>query len=145
MRSNTPISRIMATKYLAIEICDTLQTVYDLFQQYAIDHIPVTDKGKFIGLIKRATLKSIRPSLYKSTVVKKAMCKQAIFLSPENSITSALEVFKVNFFKTIPIVDKHSQLVGVLSPRHLKKSIFDRPKGIKINRISPTISNFNSL
>ena len=139
MRSFMPISRIMAKRFLHIDISDTLQTVYDLFQQYTIDYIPVTDNGKFIGMIKRATLNAVRPSLYNCTVAKSVISRQAIYLSPDTTINSAAEVFKSNAFKFIPVVDKHEQLVGIVKPGHLKKIFNTRPIGIKINKINPGI------
>mgnify|MGYP002624871146 CR=1 FL=1 len=138
MGNGTPISRIMATNILAIDICESLQSVYDLFQRYTIDDIPVTEKGILKGMISRSTLNCIRPSIYKSTSVGKIMSRQFIYLSSENPITTAMEIFKMNIFKLIPIVDKKQTLVGILTPQHLSFSSNIKNR----NRMSSEV-NFN--
>ena len=122
MGNCTPISRIMATKILAIDICESLQSVYDLFQKYTIiDHIPVIEKGILKGMVNRTMLESLCPSIDKSTTVGKIMSHQFVYLSAENPITNAAEIFRTNIFKLIPIVNKQQVLVGVVTPKELTK------------------------
>ena len=123
MGNCTPISRIMATKILAIDICESLQSVYDLFQKYTIiDHIPVIEKGILKGMVYRTMLDSICPSTDKSTAVSQIMSRQFVYLSTENPIAAAVEIFRSNIFNLIPIVDKSKILVGILTPQDLNKT-----------------------
>ena len=117
-----PISRFMATKVLAVEICETLQSVYDLFQLYTIDHIPVIEKGILKGMIARSTLNQVRPSIYNSTTVEKVMSRQFVFLAKESTLADAEELFNTKLFKFLPIVDGKQNLVGIITPQHLLKA-----------------------
>ena len=119
MGEGTPISRYMATKIIAVEICENLQTVFDLFQIYTINHIPVIEDGILKGIVNRVVFDDIRPSIYKTTTVDKIMTHQFVYLSSDNLVREAIEIFNTKIFDYIPIVDKNDILIGTLTPQQL--------------------------
>jgi CBS domain-containing protein len=119
MGEGTPISRYMANKIIAVDICENLQNVFDLFQIYTINHIPVTEDGILKGIVSRFMLDNIRPSIFKTTTVDKIMTNQFVYLSSDNLVREAIEIFNTKIFDYLPVVDKNNILIGTLTPQHL--------------------------
>jgi CBS domain-containing protein len=55
--------------------------------------------------------------------------RNIIYLSPENSIADAAEIFETEIFTEIPIVNSYRKLVGVLSKDDLFRLPMNFPNG----------------
>lgn len=56
MNTQEPVSAIMTKEVVTIEVKSSLDQARDLFQKNKIRHLPVTDKGKVIGILSQTDL-----------------------------------------------------------------------------------------
>ena len=56
MNTQSPVSEIMTKKVVTIDVNSSLDKARDLFKKNKIRHLPVTDKGKVIGILSQTDL-----------------------------------------------------------------------------------------
>ncbi len=57
------------------------------------------------------------------TLAIDAVIEKAITISPENTVSEALEIFKKANIRSLPVVDGNGDVVGLFGLRHLLKSL----------------------
>lgn len=124
----TPVSKLMSTDLITVNVKDTLTTVKDIFDKHNIHHLPVVEFKKIVGIVSKTDLlyflkgarnlseaeqqqNAIRLSFYN---VKDIMTTKLAKLAPEDTIGIAINVFKENRFHALPIV-KDEELMGILT------------------------------
>ena len=127
MNLKLPVSHIMTRKIISLSPNDNLQKVKDIFDTTKIHHIPILLSGQLIGMISKTDLlhflKGYSGSAYDklmdeirldSFLVKEVMTKGLAKLEPTDRIEVAIEVFKENLFRALPVVEGDF-LVGIVS------------------------------
>lgn len=127
MDLTAPISTIMSTELITVKPKDKLTVVKEILDNKRIHHVPVVDKEILVGLISKSDLKHFyrgkQQSEYDELLERtrlKNYCAEDIMtnglstLTADDSISSALELFKTNLFHSIPIVNK-DELVGIIT------------------------------
>ena len=127
MNVTITIANLMTKQLRTVEADDKLELVKKLMDEYSIHHIPVCDGDRIIGLISQTDLyfflKGIKSNSYQNMlndmrlrnyVAKEIMTTQLTTLKPDDTVMQALEIFRDNNFKAIPIVE-NERLVGILS------------------------------
>jgi len=124
----TPVSNLMSTNLITVNAKDTLTKVKEIFDTNNIHHLPVVDFKEIVGLISKTDLlyflkgaknlseaeqqqNAVRLSFYN---VKDIMTTKLAKLAPEDTVGTAITVFKENLFHALPIV-KNEELVGILT------------------------------
>jgi len=59
---------------------------------------------------------------------KEAMVEKVISIDPENTVKQAIELFEINNIRSLPVVDKDNNLLGVFGLRHLLTALL--PKSV---------------
>lgn len=122
-----PISDIMTKQVVTVSPEDTLESVNAIFSERSIHHLPVVEAGKLIGMLSKSDflffshasdndvyeefLEGMRRRNYR---VKDIMTGKLAKLEPTDRVNVALEVFKVNKFHALPVVDGDN-LVGIVT------------------------------
>ncbi len=127
MDLRTPISKIMTRKIISLGPNENMQKVKEIFDTTKIHHIPILEDDKLVGMISKTDLlhfvKGYSGSSYDkvmdeirldSFLVKEVMTKGLAKLEPTDKIEVAVEVFKENLFRALPIVEGDF-LVGIVS------------------------------
>ena len=113
-----PISDIMTTELITASPEDTIESIKDVFDDKGIHHLPVTVGGKLKGMVSKSDLllfsKSFDADVYdeflegirrKNYKVKDLMTTKLAKLEPSDRVNVALEVFRVNKFHALPVVE----------------------------------------
>lgn len=122
-----PVSEIMTTNLVTVSPNDSIDDVKAIFDKKSIHHIPVINQGDLVGMVSKSDYmlfshegdadiydKFIEEIRRKNYTVKDIMTTRLAKLEPDDKVNVALEVFRVNRFHALPVVDGTS-LVGILT------------------------------
>lgn len=137
-----PVSTIMTSKLYTVNSGDKLLKVKELFDEHAIHHVPVVRFKEIIGLISKTDLlyfmrgynvneedRFVNEARLRAFTAEEIMTKGVAKVSPHDRISVALEIFLVNRFHAIPVVE-NNELVGILTT-------FDIIKALSKENITP--------
>ncbi|MFN3908452.1 MAG: CBS domain-containing protein [Flavobacterium sp.] len=127
MKKHVPISSIMTTNVVKINISDDLTKAEHLFKKHHIRHIPVVSGNTIVGMLSYTDLLRISfvdavdvdadvvdVTVYNMFTVEQVMTKKLITISPETTIKEAAELLASHEFHALPVV--HDQLlVGIVT------------------------------
>lgn len=122
-----PISTIMTPNPICVGANETLAVVAKLFESHKIHHLPVVGEGKLVGMVSKSdflffkrgfgsneTEKLEEEVRLNNYVAKDIMTKGLAKLNPDDKINVALEVFKINMFHGLPVVEGE-RIVGIVT------------------------------
>jgi CBS domain-containing protein len=134
MTADMPVSRIMTAKVTTVSPTDTMDTVRQLLEKGGFHHLPVVEERRLVGLISYTDyLRLIRnvfsnnqearvnERILQATLVKDVMTEHLLCLSPNDTVETALRIFKANHFHSLPIVDEHMHLLGIVTTMDLMR------------------------
>lgn len=139
MDKSTPVSDIMTAHVLTVSPNDSMEKVQDIFEQHTIHHIPVVEHKKIAGIISRGDYLKIQHSftifntqdseayneiVMRSLLVKDVMTKQVATLFPDDTVEIAAGYFRENLFHALPVIDRDSNLVGIVTTYDLLNFAF---------------------
>lgn len=122
-----PISKIMTSDLVTLSPGDDLWMAKQLFDKHKIHHIPVVRYKDIVGIVSKSDVDlfyhgyskgkqaDIEKELLKDTRIDEIMQTGLAKLEPSDSIRTAIEVFKLNRFHALPIVEKKQGLVGIVT------------------------------
>ncbi len=116
---------------------DNLLVARDLFNAHHIHHIPVVRFRQIVGLLSKsdfdcyvAGMKGVhegagfRDEAAGHVKVEDLMTRRLAKLESDDRINVALEVFSLNRFHALPVVDK-DELVGIVTPFDVMKAMLN--------------------
>jgi acetoin utilization protein AcuB len=137
-----PVKTIMTTKLMTVNPEDKLTMVKEIFDTHAIHHIPVVRFKEIVGLISKTDLLHfmrgfnesqedhfVNEARLRAFTAEEIMTHGMAKLAPGDRISVALEIFLVNRFHAIPVVE-NEELVGIVTT-------FDIIKAIAGEKITP--------
>ncbi len=105
--------------YLSPE--NTLQDAEDLMHKYRISGVPITEKGKLVGIITNRDLKF--ESDY-SKKIKESMTSENLITAPVGiTLDEAKTILAKARKEKLPIVDKNGKLRGLITIKDIEKQI----------------------
>ena len=127
MNFQSPISEFMTKQVITVSPADTLVHVKEIFDKYSIHHLPVVDMRLIQGIIAKSDLlhflrgftgveddNLLDEARLRNYQAKDIMTKKMAKVDSTDRINVALEVFKINRFHALPVVDD-GELVGILT------------------------------
>jgi len=134
-----PISSIMTKKVIAVVPDDTLADVKKLFDDKKIHHLPVVRYKEIVGIISKSDFlhfmhgfkgndmdKFIDETRLLSWKAEEIMTKGLAKVDSSEPIRTALDVFLVNRFHAIPVVDGE-ELVGIITTLDIIDALAKEP------------------
>lgn len=134
-----PISTIMTAKLHTVNPDDSLMMVKEIFDNNKIHHIPVVRYKHIEGIVSKTDFlhflrgfktnemdKFIDETRLRSWKAEEIMTKGLAKVESTDPIRTALEVFLVNRFHAIPVVD-NDELVGIVTTFDVIRAIEDEP------------------
>ena len=131
MIHTTSIGQVMHTQVNTVKPHDTLLRVDEIFKNKPIHHLPVVDDdGKVVGMISKTDYylvqdtftifrlkdaERINKDIFRYLLVSEVMSQPVVTRSPEDTIASAVDIFRENRFHALPVVNAKKQLVGIVS------------------------------
>jgi acetoin utilization protein AcuB len=135
MNVYAPVSSIMTTHLITLNPDDSLEMVKDIFDKHNIHHIPIVRHNTLIGLVSKHDFEHfhrglstnfddrfVNQTLMKTHKVKEIMVEKLAKLEPTDRINVALEVFSLNRFHALPVVE-NDELVGIVTTHDIIKTL----------------------
>ncbi len=131
-----PVSEIMSTRLVTVGPHDTLKTVQTAFADSHIHHLPVTVLGKLVGILSKQDFQHFTGAMYRfgnasqlnesrleHATVEEIMTKGVGKLEPTDRINVAIDIFLMNRFHALPVVEEDGRLVGIVTPFDILKAL----------------------
>jgi len=125
------VTNWMSKNIITVDENDSMQDAMKLLKEHDIRMLPVTKKGKLVGIVtdrdlKRAsasdaTTLEIHELLYLLTriKVKNLMTKEVITVPPDFTVEETALVLQKNKISGVPVVDSKGELVGTITQTDL--------------------------
>lgn len=132
------IDQIMSTDLFTVKEDDLIELVANIMDWKQVKHVPVeNNKGELVGLVTAGILvnflcMSDKEKKKKSRILH-FMIKNPVAVSPETSISDALETMITNKVDALPVV-KDKRLIGLVTERHFVKVSAKLIKELKSGR-----------
>ncbi|MDE8604212.1 CBS domain-containing protein [Marinomonas sp. RSW2] len=122
---------IMITNVICVDMDERLPNVRHIMEKNGFHHLPVTEKGKLIGIISdRDLLRFISPFIDSASeqprdldtlnhAAHQIMTRQPISVKAETSIEEIVTWFKRVDISCLPVIDDKEQVIGIISWRDL--------------------------
>lgn len=130
MMLNKKVKEIMTTDVIITTSNVDVVNAFEELMEHKISAMPVVDDGKLVGIITATDLghNLILDKYELGTDVKSIMIKDVVTVSPENTISEAIETMKANapdsnILNQLPVVE-NGKLVGIISDGDIIKLIF---------------------
>lgn len=137
-----PVSTIMSSELITANPSDKLEVIQQIFENNNIHHIPIVRHLEIVGIISKSDflnylhgfrhnktddlLEAARLSAWKAEEI---MTEKLAKVEHTDPIRIALEVFKLNRFHAIPVMDEE-QLVGIVTTYDIIDAIASEPIGL---------------
>lgn len=125
------------TNLLTVNPEDNLLVVQDIFNNHRIHHIPVVRFRKIVGMVSKNDFEHFMGGMSHSSddkfvnnhrlersKVEDIMTHRLAKLESTDRINVALEVFSINRFHALPVVD-NDELVGILTPFDIMQALLN--------------------
>jgi len=116
----------MQTEVITTDIHTPIMAALDTMQQNKIKRLPVTRKGKFVGLVTRAMIRDASPSeatslsihelnyLISKMTVGDIMVKDPMTISPDLPVEDAIWLGREHGYGAFPVMEDN-ELVGIIT------------------------------
>lgn len=128
---NLPVKDVMTSNLVIVRQDTMLKDVKALFESENIHHILVVDhQDKFAGIISDSDLlllldwgtrfnlpssTSKNAFLLTSNLAKDIMESNVVKLHPDDVLRKAVQLFRENYFRALPVVDENDNLKGIIT------------------------------
>lgn len=131
--SEVKVSQIMTKEVIAANPNNKFSQVFQFFSERSINHMPVVDGGKLLGIISN---KDLMRHLYKHVVVQKKtdiaaldaelkltdiMTKNIVTAQEDMPVVEVKEMFGKAPFNCLPILNAEGNIVGIVTPKDIMK------------------------
>ena len=132
MRKRIPISEIMTTAVVTLNVNDDLVTAEKLFKKNKIRHIPVVQDKEILGMLSYSDIlrisfaditddeENIDTFVYDMFTIKQVMAKNVFMVPPYATIKEVAELLAQKEFHALPVVEDN-ELVGIVTTTDLIK------------------------
>ena len=138
MKKHVPITSIMTTNVVKINVTDDLTKAEHLFKKHHIRHIPVVSGNTIVGMLSYTDLLRISfvdavdedadvvdVTVYNMFTVEQVMAKKLVSISPDTTIKEAAEILAKKEFHALPVCEGEL-LVGIVTTTDLIKYLIDQ-------------------
>ena len=138
MKKNVPVSTIMTTNVIKLNVTDDLTKAESLFKKHHIRHIPVVSGNAIVGMLSYTDLLRISfvdavfddeeivdATVYNMFSIDQVMAKNLIKVSPDTTIKEVAEILSQREFHALPVV-LDELVVGMVTTTDLIKYLIDQ-------------------
>ena len=138
MKKNVPVSTIMATNIVKLNLKDELSKAESLFKKHKIRHIPVVNGNKIIGMLSMSDLlrisfvdsafedeDEIDTVVYDMFDISQVMTKNIVTITSDTTIREAAEILASKEFHALPVL-KDDDLIGIVTTTDLIKYLLEQ-------------------
>ena len=138
MKRREPISKIMSTNVVSLNLSNSLSDAERLFTKHKIRHIPVVKNKDVIGILSLTDLlrisfvdsygakeTEIDTAVYNMLSIEQVMVKKPVQVSPDKTVKEVTEILSKNEFHALPVVENH-ELVGIVTTTDLLQYLLEQ-------------------
>ena len=136
MKKRTPVSKIMTTDILSVNITQSLREVEAIIKDEHIHHVPVVSGDKIIGMLSKTDLQKISfvntvdgdgltTAMYDNLSIDQVMTKNITTVEQEDTILDTATILSKNEFHALPVM-ADGKLVGIVTTTDLLKYLIDQ-------------------
>ena len=138
VRQRIPVSTIMTTNLISLNITDGLDKAEQLFKKNGIRHIPVIKGDKIIGMLSLTDLlrisfadgayedeENVETIVYNMFSIQQVMAKNLKSVSPDTMIKEVAEILATKEFHALPVVE-NEKLVGIVTTTDLIEYLLEQ-------------------
>lgn len=134
------VMEVMTYHPVTVKPDTLLSHVKELFDKEPIHHIPVIDEnGCLVGVLSKSdlllvldwgtkfNLKSsqvINDTLLNSNTASDICTTNIMSVKPEDTLQVCYELFRENYFRSLPVIDNDNRLLGIITPFDLMTAAF---------------------
>ncbi len=131
MNPLTKVSELMATELVTISEHTPLHEAKELFEKHAIHHLPVVSpSGDLLGILSHSDFLKLVGRESGQLSAGDMMVTKLAKLSADDNIRTVANVFSLNKFHALPVVDGN-KLIGIITTHDLIKLIDDEKVELK--------------
>jgi CBS domain-containing protein len=130
MRPDEPVSKIMTEVVVAIEVDRPVSEILDCFCQYPIHHLPVTRRGRIVGMLSSADVMKLEAFLPRRAVnatgfidshltIAQLMRQPVVSAPPGATVAEAAGRMIDAGVHALPIVDEFEHVLGIVTTSDL--------------------------
>ena len=135
MKKRMPVSKIMTTEILSVNITQSLREVDAIIKDQHIRHVPVVSGDKVIGMLSKTDLQKISfvntidgdgltTAMYENLSIDQVMTKDITTVNQDDTILDVATILSKNEFHALPVTDGEN-LVGIVTTTDLVKFLID--------------------
>ncbi|WP_298308442.1 CBS domain-containing protein [Flavobacterium sp.] len=138
MKKNVPVSTIMTSNVIKLNLTDDLTKAESLFKKHHIRHIPVVSTNHIVGMLSYTDLLRISfadavdedetevdVTVYNMFSVEQVMARNLVKVSPDTTIKEVAEILSKREFHALPVV-LDELLVGIVTTTDLIKYLINQ-------------------
>ena len=134
----TRVRDIMSSPAITVSPDTTLPAANALMKENQIRHLPVTEKGRLVGIVSRGDLReasisaSINADQYElhfllnKLTVGKLMTRRVRTVMPDALVVDAADLMTENKIAGLPVVDEEGAVIGIVTESDLLKMLVRR-------------------
>ena len=123
----------MSKNVISIDLEDSMSHAVSLLKEHKVRMLPVTKKGKLVGVVSDSDLKRASASdattldmhellyLLSKVKIKDIMSKNPVTVPPDYTVEETAEVLMKKKISGVPVVDKAGEIVGIITRDDLFK------------------------
>ena len=113
------VSQIVQTGFPVVHLSDTVPEVLDLMDSYEVFHLPVVEKGGYIGLISKLVLEEASDEQLINSLspfLSQVYCSEQVFFF------DALQLMVAHSLSLLPVIQSDT-FVGVISAKEMLREV----------------------
>ncbi|MEX0288027.1 MAG: CBS domain-containing protein [Flavobacteriaceae bacterium] len=131
VRQRVPVSEIMSTDLIVLNLNDGLDKAERLFKEHSIRHIPVIDGDKIVGMLSLTDLlrisfadgayedeENVETIVYNMFTIAQVMAKNVNSVSPKTTIKEVAQILAAREYHALPVVEEE-KLLGIVTTTDL--------------------------
>lgn len=139
MNPNLPVAGIMTRQVVTIQPDMSISHVHEIFEKNTFHHLLVQEHNKVVGVISKSDYYQVRHMLsvswggeirvqewFADLCVRDIMTRKPVCIESSDTIGLAADIFMVNRFHCLPVVDD-GELVGVITSHDLLAYAYKNP------------------
>lgn len=138
MKKREPISKIMTSDLLTVNLTNSLLDVKDIFEKNKVRHIPVVSGSKIIGLVSKTDFyritynlgdetskDQINSAILSSNTIEDVMTKNLETVKATETIQDVAQMLVEREFHAVPVVDGDT-LKGIVTTTDIIKYLLEQ-------------------
>lgn len=139
MKKREPVSKIMSTDLLTVNITNTLFDVKEIFNSKKVGHLPVVSGDKVVGILSKTDFAGATyfiskdgyaqgkgsESILHTMKIDEIMTSELVTVSSTTLIHDVAEIFAENQFHSLPVVDDE-KLKGIVTTTDVIKYLLEQ-------------------